>query len=95
MNPTELKLFYHPKDRLRLTVGNEKSYPTVKPAWSAPLSRPEKYLALLNGKGEEIVTIADPKELPPDSLAAVEEDRTARLLALGLCAYLLPNAVPL
>jgi hypothetical protein len=28
-------------------------------------------------------------------LAAVEEDRTARVLALGLCAYLLPNAVPL
>jgi Glycosyltransferase family 87 len=28
-------------------------------------------------------------------LAAVEEDRTARILALGLCAYLLPNAVPL
>jgi hypothetical protein len=28
-------------------------------------------------------------------LAAVEDDRTARLLALGLCAYLLPNAVPL
>jgi hypothetical protein len=27
-------------------------------------------------------------------LAAVEEDRTARLLALGLCAYLIPNAVP-
>jgi alpha-1,6-mannosyltransferase len=28
-------------------------------------------------------------------LAAVEEDRTARLLALGLCAYLLPAYVPL
>ena len=28
-------------------------------------------------------------------LAAVEEDRTARLLALALCAYLLPDAVPL
>jgi len=28
-------------------------------------------------------------------LAAVEEDRTARLLALGLCAYLLRNTVPL
>jgi hypothetical protein len=28
-------------------------------------------------------------------LAAVEEDRTARLVALGLCAYLLANAVPL
>ena len=28
-------------------------------------------------------------------LAAVEEDRAARLLALGLSAYLLRNAVPL
>jgi hypothetical protein len=28
-------------------------------------------------------------------LAAVEEDRTARLVTLGLCAYLLANAVPL
>jgi hypothetical protein len=28
-------------------------------------------------------------------LAAVEEDRAARILALGICAYLLPNAVPL
>jgi alpha-1,6-mannosyltransferase len=28
-------------------------------------------------------------------LAAVEEDRASRLLALGICAYLLPNAVPL
>ena len=28
-------------------------------------------------------------------LAAVEEDRAARLVALGLCAYLLANAVPL
>jgi hypothetical protein len=28
-------------------------------------------------------------------LAAIEEDRAARLLALGLCAYLLPQTVPL
>jgi hypothetical protein len=28
-------------------------------------------------------------------LAAVEEDRVARLVALGLCAYLLADAVPL
>jgi hypothetical protein len=31
----------------------------------------------------------------PVALAAVEEDRTARLLALALCAYLLPDVVPL
>jgi hypothetical protein len=80
MQPQELKLFYEPKDRLRLTVGEEKSYPTVKPAWSAPLSRPGRYLALLNGKGEEIVTIEDPATLPPDSLEAVNEELRRRYL---------------
>src|ERR1051325_3573914 len=88
MQTSELKLFYEPKDRLRLTVGDEKSYPTVKPAWAAPLSRPEKYLALLNGKGEEIVTIADPKELLPDSLAAVEEELRRRYLTATVAKIL-------
>ena len=60
MDPKSLNLFYHPKDRLRLTVGDEKSYHTVKPAWAAPLSRPGQYLALLDGKGNEIVTLPDP-----------------------------------
>lgn len=80
MKPSDLKLFYHPKDRLRLTVGEERSYHTVRPAWSAPLSRPNQYLALLNGKGEEIITVADPKELPPESRAAVEEELRRRYL---------------
>src|SRR5437763_12358222 len=60
MDPAELRLFYHPKDRLRMTVGDDWCYPTVKPVWAAPLSRPNAYLALLNGKGEEITTISDP-----------------------------------
>lgn len=80
MEAMQLKLFYEPKDRLRLTVGEEKSYPTVKPAWSAPLSHPNKYLALLDGKGEEIVTVNDPKELPTDSLEAVQEELRRRYL---------------
>lgn len=88
MNPADLKLFYHPKDRLRLTVGEEKSYPTVKPAWAAPLSRPNQYLALLNGKGEEITTIADPKELPSDSLTAVEEELRRRYLTANVVKIL-------
>jgi len=49
MQPSELKIFYDPKDQLRLTVGDDKSYITVKPVWAAPLSRPEKFLALLDG----------------------------------------------
>ena len=80
MNVADLKLYYEPKDRLRLTVGEEKSYPTVKPAWASPLSYPNKYLALLDGKGDEIITIADPKTLPKESLAAVEEELKRRYL---------------
>lgn len=80
MNPRDIRLFYEPKDRLRMTVNEERSYPTVKPVWAAPLSRPNTYLSLLNGKGEEIVTLADPKTLPPASLAAVKEELHRRYL---------------
>lgn len=80
MNPSELKLFYEPKDRLRLTVGEEKSYHTVKPAWSAPVSHPGKYLALLDGKGDEIAMLPDPNALPAESLAAVQNELKLRYL---------------
>jgi hypothetical protein len=80
METSELNLFYEPKDRLRLTVGEDRSYPTVKPVWSAPLSRPGKYLALLDGKGQEIVTIDDPASLPADSRVAVTEEVHRRYL---------------
>lgn len=76
----DLKLFYEPKDRLRLTVGEDRSYPTVKPAWAAPLSHPGRYLALLDGKGQEIVTIEDPKSLSSDSYSAVQEELSRRYL---------------
>jgi hypothetical protein len=80
MNPAELKLFYEPKERLRLTMGEEQSYLTVKPVWAAPLSHPDAYLALLNGKGEEIVMLPEPDRLPPESLAAVRRELRQRYL---------------
>lgn len=80
MDPKSLRLFYEPKDRLRLTVGDNRSYPTVKPAWAAPLSHPEKYLALLDGKGKEIVTLPDPAALPAASLEAAREELRRRYL---------------
>lgn len=86
MNVETLRLFYHPKDRLRLTVEGDRSYPTVKPAWAAPLSHPERYLALLDGKGNEIVTLADPAQLPPDSLAAAREELRRRYLTATVTA---------
>jgi hypothetical protein len=80
MNPSDLKLFYEPKDRLRLTVGSDRSYPTVRPVWAAPLSRSHQYLSLLDGKGDEIVTICDLSELPEDSREAVLEELRRRYL---------------
>ena len=86
MEPNTLKLFYQPKDRLRLTVEGDRSYPTVKPAWAAPLSHPERYLALLDGKGNEIVTLPDPTALPPESLAAAQEELRRRYLTATVTA---------
>ncbi len=80
MSPSSLNLFYHPKDRLRLTITHDRSYISVKPAWSAPLTRPGKYLALMNGKSEEICTIVDPSELSESSLAAVTQELHHRYL---------------
>ncbi len=80
MNASEIQLFHFPKDTLRMTVGADRSYTIVKPAWAAPLSHPGKYLALMNGKGEEITTIADPEALPGESLAAVREELHRRYL---------------
>ncbi len=77
MDPKEIQLFYHPKERLRATAG-DRSYVTVKPVWAAPLSRPGTHLSLLNGKGEEILLVRDPKELEPESLTAVERELRQR-----------------
>ena len=64
-----------------MTIGEDRSYVTVKPTWAAPLSHPHRYLSLMNGKGEEIDTIVDPdKELTPDSLRAVREEIAKRYL---------------
>lgn len=80
LEPSSLQLFFEPKDRLRLTVGDARSYPTVKPVWSAPLTNPGRYLALLDGKGEEIATLPSADVLPPESRAAVKVELSRRYL---------------
>ncbi len=80
MNPTDLNLFYEPKDRIRLTIGEERSYMTVKPVWSAPLSHPGKYLSFLNVKGDEIVMVKEPQDLPASSWEVVQEELYRRYL---------------
>lgn len=80
MNLSTLKLFYEPKDRLRMTIPDDRSYPTVKPVWAAPLSRPGKFLTLLDGKGNEIVLLPTLDDLAPDSREAVLAEVRLRYL---------------
>jgi hypothetical protein len=84
MKTEDLRLFFEPKDRLRLTIGDERSFHTVRAAWSAPLSHPGKYLALLDGKGNEIVTIDDPVSLPAESLEAARQEISYRYLTAAI-----------
>jgi Domain of unknown function (DUF1854) len=80
MNVVELNLFHHPKDTLRLTVGSDRSYVAVKPVWASPLSLPNQYLSLLNSKGEEIIMIKNPRDLPPASYESVKVELSRRYL---------------
>lgn len=75
-----LRLFYHPQDRLRLTIEGDRSYITVRPVWAAPLSHPGRYLALLDGKGEEIALLENPEELTEESWRAVQTELRRRYL---------------
>jgi hypothetical protein len=80
MNASEIELFYSPETRLRMTVGVTCSYISVKPVWASPLSHPDRFLGLMNGKGEEITTISDLSLLPKASERAVRDELRRRYL---------------
>ena len=50
---------------------DDRSWHTVKPVWAAPLSHPGHYLALLDGKGDEIMMITDVSKLDKESRETV------------------------
>jgi hypothetical protein len=86
LDPRTIELFFEPKDRLRMTIPGDRSYPIVKPAWAAPLSHPQRYLVLLDGKDQEIVMIEDPRVLSDTSRRAVEEELRRRYLTATITA---------
>ncbi len=79
MQHNEIDIYYY-RSRLRLTVPGECTYLVVKPVWAAPLSRPNQYLALLNGKDEEITLISDPQVLKAKSWEATQQELRLRYL---------------
>jgi hypothetical protein len=79
-----ITVFYAPKDRLRLTIEGEKSFLTVKPVWASPISFPGKYLAFLDGKDQEIVTLEDTSLLDKESRLATEQELDKRYLTSAI-----------
>ena len=80
LDPQRIKLFYEPEGRLRITT-DDRSYLSVRPAWSAPLTQPGKWLALVDGKGREIATFEDPNVVGQENLAIIETELKRRYLS--------------
>ncbi len=84
----KIELFHQPATRLCAQIDDEKCVLGVKPVWAAPLSRPKRYLALLDPKGEDIALLFEPeRELSSASWQAVQSeirrrDLTSRIARL-------------
>ncbi len=75
----KFRLFYQPEGRLRLETETQ-CYLEVRPRWAAPLTYPNRYLALVDGKDREIVMIPDPSELPPEIKSVLDDELHRRYL---------------
>lgn len=80
-----LHLFYQPPGTLRLTIEDTgtlsaHSYPVVRLYQAAPLTMPNRYIALQDGKGEEIVLLSRLEDFSPEALPTVQEELRRRYL---------------
>jgi uncharacterized protein DUF1854 len=80
IDPRTLRLFYDPPGTVRLTVGDERSYHTVKLYQAWPLSMPGRCVSFQDGRGEEILMLEDLAGLDPKSRAVAEEELRRRYL---------------
>jgi hypothetical protein len=80
INPADVQVYYRPEGMARLTVNEDRTYLKIRVARAAPLSQPDRYVSLLNGKGEEIVMLPDLGALDPESRRVVEQELSRRYL---------------
>jgi hypothetical protein len=60
-----VRIFEAPSGRVRLETP-DRSYLGFRPVWAVPYTMPGRYLALLDLRDKEIVTIPNPESLPGD-----------------------------
>ena len=68
------------KDRVRLTILNDRSYPIVRVVRAFPLSHPDRYITFLDAKNEEIGTIETLEELETGTRGIAERELARRYL---------------
>ena len=78
--PSEIRVFRAPKNTPRMTVGETRSYIRVRPVQASPVTFPDKYIALLDIKNEEVAFIESLDELDEISKQVVREELTKRYL---------------
>ena len=80
LDPERIQLSRESKQGVQLTISGEGSYSKIKIVRAFPLSHPDRYVAFLDDKDEEIGMVKDPKELDPQSRKIVEEELDKRYL---------------
>ena len=73
----KIELFF--REQLLCAVLEDRCAWGVKPVWASPLSRPNRFLALLDSKGKEVALLPDlQSELDAASWSAVQQEMKLR-----------------
>lgn len=76
--PEKVRLFRDPNGNLRLTLEGDRSYLQVKVARAFPLSDPNNWICYADGKDRQIVIVANPRRLDPETRLLTEEELRRR-----------------
>jgi len=76
----DIHVYRAPKNTVRMTVGDERSYIRVRPVQASPMAYPNQYIALLDSKNEEVAFIEDMNDLDEVSKQVIEEEMARRYL---------------
>lgn len=79
LDPKLVRLHRGPAGAARLCVeGHDKSYIKLSIACAFPLTEPDTNIGFLDGKGSDIGTLRDIRELDPESLKIAQEELAKR-----------------
>ena len=78
LEPAEVRLFHDGSGKVRMVVEDDRCYVDVRTARAFPLSLPDAYIGLLDGRDKVIGLIVDTAELDDESQRVIEDDLRRR-----------------